>query len=80
MTGKSVEQIRDRMSKAIAMHVRGMIEDGIPLPTPGTHVLTVSLPVQELRQAIARKQRLAVGPAKLLARNVKTKRTISRND
>lgn len=37
-TGKSIEQTRNRMAKAIEMHLEGMREDGDPIPTPTTEV------------------------------------------
>ncbi|HJU53083.1 MAG TPA: type II toxin-antitoxin system HicB family antitoxin [Pyrinomonadaceae bacterium] len=35
-TGKTVEEIRERMRKAIDMHLRGMREDGLPIPEPSS--------------------------------------------
>jgi predicted RNase H-like HicB family nuclease len=35
-TGKTVEEIRERMSKAIDMHLRGLREDGLPIPEPSS--------------------------------------------
>ncbi|HKR00205.1 MAG TPA: type II toxin-antitoxin system HicB family antitoxin [Pyrinomonadaceae bacterium] len=35
-TGKTIEEIRERMSKAIDMHLRGMREDGLPIPEPSS--------------------------------------------
>ncbi|MCR4418594.1 MAG: type II toxin-antitoxin system HicB family antitoxin [Clostridia bacterium] len=34
-TGRTPEEARQRMEEAIAMHVRGLIEDGLPVPEPG---------------------------------------------
>jgi len=33
-TGKTRDQVLDRIQKALAMHVAGMREDGLPLPEP----------------------------------------------
>jgi predicted RNase H-like HicB family nuclease len=33
-TGKTVEEVRERMRKAIDLHLRGMREDGLPVPAP----------------------------------------------
>ena len=33
-TGQSVEEVKERMSKAIDLHLRGLREDGLPIPEP----------------------------------------------
>lgn len=33
-TGKTVEEVKERMSKAVDLHLRGMREDGLPIPEP----------------------------------------------
>lgn len=33
-TGKTVEEVKQRMSEAIELHLRGMREDGLPIPEP----------------------------------------------
>jgi predicted RNase H-like HicB family nuclease len=33
-TGKTRDEVLDRIQKAFAMHVAGMKEDGLPLPEP----------------------------------------------
>ena len=33
-TGKTVEEVRQRMRKAIELHLEGMREDGLPIPKP----------------------------------------------
>jgi predicted RNase H-like HicB family nuclease len=33
-TGKAVEELKQRMSEAIELHLRGMREDGLPIPEP----------------------------------------------
>ncbi|HEX8181466.1 MAG TPA: type II toxin-antitoxin system HicB family antitoxin [Pyrinomonadaceae bacterium] len=35
-TGQTVEEIRERMRKAIDMHLRGLREDGVPIPEPSS--------------------------------------------
>ena len=35
-TGKTIEELRQRMSEAIELHLRGMREDGLPIPQPTT--------------------------------------------
>ena len=37
-TGKTIEEIKQRMSEAIEMQVEGMIEDGLPIPEPSSEV------------------------------------------
>jgi predicted RNase H-like HicB family nuclease len=37
-TGKTVEQVRRRMNEAVALHLRGMREDGLPVTEPSSHV------------------------------------------
>ena len=33
-TGKTIEELKTRMSEAIKLHLRGMREDGLPIPEP----------------------------------------------
>ena len=33
-TGKTIEELKLRMSEAIGLHLRGMREDGLPIPEP----------------------------------------------
>jgi predicted RNase H-like HicB family nuclease len=33
-TGQTVEEVKERMSKAIDLHLRGLREDGLPIPEP----------------------------------------------
>ncbi len=33
-TGKTIEELKQRMSEAIKLHLRGMREDGLPIPDP----------------------------------------------
>ena len=35
-TGKTVEEVRERMREAIELHLAGMREDGLPIPEPTT--------------------------------------------
>ena len=37
-TGKTLEQTKRRMAEAVALHIRGMQEDGDPIPAPTTVV------------------------------------------
>jgi len=34
--GTTVEEVRTRMAEAIALHLRGLREDGLPAPEPAT--------------------------------------------
>lgn len=33
-TGQTVEEVKERMRAAIDLHLRGMREDGLPIPEP----------------------------------------------
>jgi predicted RNase H-like HicB family nuclease len=33
-TGRTVEEIKERVGKAVELHLRGMREDGLPIPEP----------------------------------------------
>jgi predicted RNase H-like HicB family nuclease len=33
-TGKTPEEVKRRMSEAVELHLRGMREDGLPIPEP----------------------------------------------
>jgi predicted RNase H-like HicB family nuclease len=33
-TGKTIQELKQRMSEAIELHLRGMREDGLPIPEP----------------------------------------------
>ncbi len=33
-TGKTIEEVRQRMREAIELHLEGMREDGLPIPQP----------------------------------------------
>ena len=35
-TGKTIEELRERMREAIDLHLAGMREDGLPIPEPTT--------------------------------------------
>lgn len=35
-TGETIEEVRERMRKAIELHLAGMREDGLPIPEPTT--------------------------------------------
>lgn len=33
-TGKTLDEVKQRMREAISLHLRGMREDGLPIPEP----------------------------------------------
>jgi predicted RNase H-like HicB family nuclease len=33
-TGKTAEEVKERMSRAVDLHLRGLREDGLPVPEP----------------------------------------------
>jgi predicted RNase H-like HicB family nuclease len=33
-TGKTLEEVKRRMGEAVELHLRGMREDGLPIPEP----------------------------------------------
>jgi predicted RNase H-like HicB family nuclease len=33
-TGKTLDEVKRRMSEAVELHLRGMREDGLPIPEP----------------------------------------------
>lgn len=35
-TGKTLDELRENMSRAIELHLEGMREDGLPIPPPTT--------------------------------------------
>lgn len=35
-TGRTLEEVRERMREAIELHLAGMREDGLPIPQPTT--------------------------------------------
>ncbi len=37
-TGKTIEEVKQRMTEAVALHLRGMREDGLPIPEPTNHI------------------------------------------
>lgn len=37
-TGKTVEETEQQIREAIELHLRGMREDGLPVPTPSSQV------------------------------------------
>jgi len=37
-TGKTLEEVKQRMSEAVALHLHGMREDGLSIPAPVSHV------------------------------------------
>lgn len=41
-TGATEEEVRERMSVAIRMHLDGLIEDGQPIPPPSAKSTTIT--------------------------------------
>lgn len=37
-TGKTLEEVKQRMRKAVEWHLRGLREDGLPVPEPTSSV------------------------------------------
>jgi predicted RNase H-like HicB family nuclease len=37
-TGKTIEEIKERMREAIEMHIEGLLEDGLPIPEPNSQI------------------------------------------
>jgi predicted RNase H-like HicB family nuclease len=35
-TGKTIEEVRQRMQEAVDLHLTGLREDGLPIPEPTT--------------------------------------------
>lgn len=42
-TGRSIEETEKNIGEAIAFHLQGLREDGIPLPKPTTHVIELEV-------------------------------------
>jgi predicted RNase H-like HicB family nuclease len=42
-TGKTVEEIERNIREAIALHLEGLREDGVPIPEPTTLALEISV-------------------------------------
>jgi predicted RNase H-like HicB family nuclease len=40
-TGHSLEEMRTNLQEALAFHLEGLALDGIPIPTPKTHLVEV---------------------------------------
>jgi len=38
VTGKTIEEVKQRMREAIDLHLRGLREDGLPVPEPTSSV------------------------------------------
>ena len=36
-TGKTIEDVESHMHEAIQLHIHGLQEDGVPVPTPKAH-------------------------------------------
>ena len=43
-TGKSREEVSRNMQEAIELHLQGMLEDQLPIPTPHTFAEYVTVP------------------------------------
>ena len=43
-TGQTVEETEQLIREAIEFHLRGMREDGLPIPEPASHVDYVEVP------------------------------------
>ena len=54
-TGKTHEQVRSRLRKAIALHLQGLLADGLPIPVPTTQVERIAL--DSLSKPSTRKRR-----------------------
>ena len=37
-TGKTIEETRQQINEAVEFHLRGLREDGLPIPEPTSHV------------------------------------------
>ena len=37
-TGQTIEETEQQLREAIELHIEGMIEDGLPIPEPNSHV------------------------------------------
>lgn len=44
-TGATIEEVTDNIREAIEFHLKGMVEDGDPIPEPQTVVTTVEVGV-----------------------------------
>lgn len=42
-TGKTLEETEQQMREAIEFHIEGMLEDGLEIPEPGSHVEYVEI-------------------------------------
>ncbi len=45
--GKTIEEVKERMREALAMHLEGMLEDGEELPDDVTDFAVLDVPVRE---------------------------------
>ena len=48
-TGKTLSEVRKNMREAIAFHLEGMLEDGLPIPKPSARIdaVEVARPVRK---------------------------------
>ena len=42
-TGSSLEEVEEQIREAIAFHLEGLREDGLPVPPPSSHVEYVDI-------------------------------------
>lgn len=42
-TGKTIEETKQQIREAIEFHLRGMREDGLPIPEPSSHTSYVEV-------------------------------------
>ncbi len=42
-TGNTLEEVEEQIREAIAFHLEGLREDGLPVPTPSSHVEYVDI-------------------------------------
>jgi predicted RNase H-like HicB family nuclease len=42
-TAKTIEELKQLMHEAVELHIAGMIEDGLPIPEPNSHVAYVEI-------------------------------------
>jgi len=45
-TGKTREETEERMHEAISLHIRGLIEDGLPVPKSHSSASVIAIPAE----------------------------------
>jgi predicted RNase H-like HicB family nuclease len=43
--GDTLQDVKDLIREAIALHIAGLREDGLPIPEPSTHVIDIDVKV-----------------------------------